>query len=89
MATYAHNVLVAFDQFCAVVFFNQPDITVSSLCWIALNRADARSRINVGYAQLRILVGIGHSLEFFWPGHCAGARDSDRGRGARVEALLA
>lgn len=91
MATYVHNVLVGFDQFCAVVFFNQPDVTVSSLCWLArsypLVIVQRRMRLNI--IQYKLLQLIGAGLEKKWPGHCVAAREADMGRGVRVGALLA
>lgn len=40
--TYSHTLLVGLDRLGAAVLFNEPDITISSLCWIVLKASDPR-----------------------------------------------
>lgn len=41
--TYSHTLLLALDRFGAAILFNEPDITISSLCWIVLTRDKYRA----------------------------------------------
>lgn len=102
--TYSHTVLLAADRAGAAVIFNEPDITISSLCWIVRQADEARFRAQVmpldkvAFAalaelklygwQLTLLRCIDSALEYFWPGHCAAARQGDLDTSARSRRLL-
>lgn len=82
-----HNTLVAFDMWCAAVFFNVDDVTVSSLCGLA-RRGPLPTQLKFAAWQVKALGLIGAGLEFFWPGHCEEAIASDIARGSSAAALL-
>lgn len=102
--TYTHTLALGADRFAAAVVFNQPDITVSSLCWIvmtaesplppngdiALHQAvtDAYLDLKLYIWQLHALRWIGKELERTFPGHCEAARQGDLDTSARARALL-
>jgi hypothetical protein len=87
--TYSHTVLLGLDRLGAAVIFNEPDITISSLCWIVrAGSTDMVARLNLHDWQLVALRGIGDGLEYFWPGHCERARTGDLETSARARALL-
>jgi hypothetical protein len=85
--------LIALDRFAAVLFFNCPDMCVSSLCWAALvyirwppycaNGADvltatqAMAALKLSAWQLRVLVRLGRWLEGINPGHCRKSAQDD------------
>jgi hypothetical protein len=88
---YIHNWLVAFDQFAAVFWFNVPDVTISSLCWLARSYPDSyvQNRVPLHRWQLWVLRALGGVLDFIQYRHCILARESDLQRGARIEKILA
>lgn len=92
--TYSHTLALALDRAAAAVFFNRPDITISSLCWIVRNRVSnpiaghAYSLCKFSGWQTKLLQWIGAGLEFIAKGHCAAARDSDLAVSNSVLALL-
>lgn len=101
--TYGHTLALGVDRFAAAVVFNEPDITISSLCWIvgvAEGSIAARSSMEKVAAQsalvdlklynwqLMALRWIGHELEHTFPGHCAAARQGDIATSARARGLL-
>lgn len=86
--TYTHTLALALDRAAAAVIFNEPDITISSLCWIALNKAPGLDDLKLYQWQYEALVRIGGGLEYFWPGHCAEAVQGDLGTSVRSQLLL-
>lgn len=92
--TYFKRFWRGFDRFGAAVIYNIEDVTISSLCWVVLN-ADTNITAKKALVTLRLapwqhatLKWIGHGLEFFWPGHCEGARISDIGVSENIQELL-
>lgn len=77
--TYTHTVLIGIDRLGAALIFNQPDITISSLCWIELfGSQKQRDLLKLAEWQHTLLRVIGERLlERFWPGHCTRARQGD------------
>lgn len=65
---YAHNVLIAIDQFGNSVFGGDPDETLSS----RMGKSAARGGRWWGW--------IHDALEYFWPGHCKDAIDKTKGK---------
>jgi hypothetical protein len=65
---------IAVDIFTASVFWKKYDLTVSTLCDVALTKN-----------QKGFLYYLGKTLNFFFKGHTASARSSDK---ARAEAAL-
>jgi hypothetical protein len=92
--TYSHTVALGVDRLGAALVFNQPDITISSLCWIVLNgeklkiAEDALVELKLWRWQRFALKWIGHGLEYFWPGHTEAARLGDLQTGERSRKLL-
>lgn len=92
--TYLYTVLLAIDRFGAAILFNRADITISSLCWIYLNRTidpiTIRSyrTLNLYGWQAGFLGATGTALERISPGHCARARISDIETGQSAMGLL-
>lgn len=76
--------LLGLDRFGAAVFFNRPDITISSLCWIVryalqddVIAIQALSTLKLYKWQHWILLKLSSVLEWIQPGHCFGARATD------------
>lgn len=87
--TYSHTVALGFDRLGAALIFNEPDITISSLCWIVRESSPAQvEKLKLSEWQLWLLWQIGNGLEHFWPGHCAAARQGDLDTTARSRVLL-
>jgi hypothetical protein len=92
--TYTHTLALAIDRFFAAMIFNEPDITISSLCWVVLNAgndpiaAKAIALLKLYAWQKWLLLRIGGFLEYFWKGHCANARLGDISTGNRAVSLL-
>lgn len=87
--TYSHTALLALDRWGGAIIFNEPDITISSLCWIVREGSTSmQSALKLYGWQLLALRGIGSALEYFWPGHCAAARLGDLQTSARSRTLL-
>lgn len=87
--SYSYTVALAIDRFGAAVIFNEPDITISSLCWVVRLGTPAQvAAFKFSSWQRLVLRGIGSGLEFFWPGHCAGARDEDIAVSSRTRQML-
>jgi hypothetical protein len=86
--TYSHTVALAVDRFGAAIIYNEPDITISSLCWIVRTNAPTLASLKLSPWQLKSLVYIGNGLERFFPGHCAAARLGDLETSARSRTLL-
>ena len=87
--TYSHTVLLGVDRLGAAVVFNEPDITISSLCWIVRSGSPGQNdQLKLYDWQRGTLRAIGAALEFFWPGHCARARTGDIQTSSRARSLL-
>lgn len=87
--TYTHTLAIGIDSLGAAIFFNEPDLTISSLAWIVRSGSSAQQRQLELYGwQRSALVAIGAALEYFWPGHCASARLGDISRSERTTNLL-
>lgn len=92
--TYSHNVLYGIDCLGAVLFWNQPDVTISSLCRVVqlydfapalVPQLPALKFWRWQIAVLRFLAPILDKLE---AGHCELARKADLARAERTKALL-
>ncbi len=102
--SYTHTLAIGVDRFGAAVLYNQPDITISSLCWLERTSrglgAPAPSPVQTRLAQNAVrqmrlyawqattLKWIGAGLERLSSGHCARAMASDLNSLDRVEKLL-
>lgn len=92
--TYSHTLVLGLDRFGAAILFNQPDITISSLCWVVREAPfgkiaeDALPKLKLYRWQNCALVIIGNALEYFWPGHCEAARLGDLQTGELSRGLL-
>lgn len=101
--TYTHTLALGVDRFAAAVIFNEPDITISSLCWIVMvaeGRMLAEAQLQGPSARLALqqlklynwqlitLRWIGKELEHTFPGHCTAARQGDLDTSARARSLL-
>jgi hypothetical protein len=86
--SYVWTVLVGFDRFCAAVFFNQGDFTVSGLCDIVRLQSPGLGALRLSPWQHWFLVRCGKGLEWIQPGHCAQARLTDQGSAQRTIDLL-
>jgi hypothetical protein len=86
---YALNVLIALDRFGAALLFNQPDITISSLCWVAAQGASSQNQAaKLSPWQTRILIPLAWVLNKIQANHCQLARMSDIATAqARIEVL--
>jgi len=87
---YSHTLALAVDRLGAALVFNQPDITISSLCWIVrqVHSEEMVQWLKLYWWQLWLLWRIGDFLEYFWPGHCADARLGDLDTSQRSRVLL-
>lgn len=84
--TYSHNVLYGLDCFGAILFWNQPDITISSLCrLVQLNKISALKLYGWQHWILKQLAPV---LNWIQTNHCELARLSDIARAKRTLALL-
>jgi hypothetical protein len=95
--------LLALNRFAAVLFFNCPDMCVSSLCWVALVQirwpsycidsadvliaTDALAVLKLSTWQLRVLAQLGRWLEHARPGHCRQSARDDGVQAARTYTL--
>lgn len=92
--TYSHTAVLALDRLGAALLFNEPDITISSLCWVVRYATSLRiaevalPRLKLHPVQHAALRYIGNALEHFWPGHCDAARWGDLQTGQRSRDLL-
>lgn len=92
--TYSHNVLLAIDELGAMLFWNQPDITISSMCGIVMN-ADQHVEwvpnllaLKLYGWQLAILRWLGPRLNQIQANHCQGAILADQQRAQVVMKIL-
>ena len=90
---YLLQVLLALDRFGAVLFFNCPDMCISSLCWLALNprsilAAASIRTLNFYDWQWIVLRKIGAMLEFIQRGHCLNSALDDSISANRTISLL-
>lgn len=90
---YWLTLLLALDRLGAALLFNRPDLTISTLCWMALTIDAASRRAHVDPLDMvawglwkavdpypwqgALLRSIGAALERLSPGHCARSRASD------------
>lgn len=87
--TYSHTLALALDRAAAAVIYNEPDITISSLCWVVRSGSvTANATLKLYRWQAASLRAIGSALEYFWPGHCARARTGDIATSTRARTLL-
>jgi hypothetical protein len=87
--TYSHTLLLAIARAAAAVVFNEPDITVSGLCWIVhFGTSEEVAALKLYNWQHGLLVEIGGGLEHFFPGHLAATRQGDIDASARSRKLL-
>ena len=99
--TYSHNVLYGLDVLGAVVFWNQRDITISSLCRLAQlaypeGEMDAMTiywhsvlaSLKLYGWQVAVLRWLATKLNEIQANHCELARLADIARAKRVLALL-
>jgi hypothetical protein len=86
--------LVGLDRLGAAVFFNRPDLTISTLCWIVryaasdIRAATALKSLNLYQWQRAILGWLGDGLEWLQPGHCIQARAFDLWTAQSITGLL-
>lgn len=92
--TYSHNVLLAIDELGAMLFWNTPDITISSMCGIVM-AADQHVEWKENLAALRlyrwqeaILRWLGPRLNEIQANHCYLAIQADQARAQRVMQIL-
>lgn len=86
--TYSHTLLIAADQFAAAVFFNEPDLCISTLCWCVRTPSYPIQQLKLSPWQFRVLMRIGDGLEHFWPGHCVASRQGDIDRAGSTQTRL-
>jgi hypothetical protein len=81
--TWLQFLLIAFDDFGAVVLFNRPGITISSLCSIAMAGQDAPLKLWAWQRSLLLWLGarLGHA-------HCDAAALADIERARAVIGYL-
>jgi hypothetical protein len=92
--SYAHTLAYALDITGALIFWNQSDITISSLCWLVMmaeKTADYRVRLDslklYGW-QTALLGHIGPQLDKVQPLHRELAREADLARAQKTIGLL-
>jgi hypothetical protein len=86
--TYTHTIALAADFFGAALFWNQQDITISSLCWMACTNDPRLAGLTLYKWQTWLLLKIGPLLNDIQTNHMALARAADVARAERVLALL-
>lgn len=98
--TYAHTLAFTLDIAGALIFWNQSDITISSLCWLVMAADDLVAspgeenyklrlvRLKLYGWQISLLRHIGPQLDKIQPNHRELAREADLARAARLTALL-
>jgi len=82
--TYSHSLAIGLDMFGAVVVFNRPDLTISSLCRIVqladATREDFPTRLaslKLSAWQVKLLRWLAKRLDGLQTDHCEGARQGD------------
>lgn len=82
--TYSHSLAIGLDMFGAVILFNRPDLTISSLCRIVqladANREDFPARLaalKLSAWQVKLLRWLAKRLDRLQTDHCEGARLGD------------
>lgn len=76
--TYSHTLTIAADIFTASIFWNTEDVTVSSLCGLALRRGETTT----------FLARLGTLLNKIQTDHCELAIAADLSRSTQASALL-
>lgn len=85
--TYSHNFLLALDMWAAMVVFNRPDLTVSTMCWMVASGND--QSLKLWKWQRAILVWLGPKLDKIQAHHCEGAAFADYDRAQATMNALA
>lgn len=85
--TYSHTLAIAVDDLAAAVLFNEPDLTVSSLCRLA--QLGRLAPLKLSAWQVRLLTWLAPRLDRLQAHHCELARLADLERGRRMATLLA
>lgn len=92
--TYSHNMLLALDMWGAAVFWNRPDITISSMCGLVmLADQHAEWRPNVEGLklyrwQIAVLRFLGPILNRIQANHCQLAIYADIQRAQQLMSTL-
>ncbi len=84
--SYTHTLAIALDDWAASVFFNRPDLTVSTLCWLVASGKDAP--LNLWRWQRAFLQWLGPWLNRIQKDHMALAREGDIERAQSTLSLL-
>lgn len=84
--SYFKTVALGLDDFGAAVLLNRNDLCISAACGLVLRGQS--TGLNIRAWQVTLLTCIGHTLDFFWPGHCAGAIQGDIARANSSLSLL-
>jgi hypothetical protein len=82
--TWLQFLLIGIDDLGAVIFFNRPGITISSMCQLAMAGKDAP--LKLWPWQRKVLLWLGARLGHV---HCEAARLADLERVRAIEAYLA
>lgn len=91
---YLLSILIGIDQLGAAILFNRNDFTISSLAGIVLNvKVDPSwqeeiAALKLSTWQIKVLLGIGTALNFFFPQHCQKAIASDLARATSTRTIL-
>lgn len=84
--TYSHTLLIALDQLGAAIFFNRPDLTISTLCDLVMTGQAAPLKLALW--QLEFLAWLGPKLNRLQKNHCPQARLGDIQRAKSTLTLL-
>ncbi len=94
--TYSHSLALGVDMLGAVILFNRPDLSISSLCRIVqladFNCGDFSERLRslkLSNWQVKLLRWLAKRLNQIQTDHCEGARTADLERARSTVALLA
>jgi hypothetical protein len=94
--TYTHTLAIAVDMTTASIFWNQEDVTVSTLCRL-VQLADAGvddflvrlAALELSAAQIDFLRWLAPRLDRLQANHCELARQADAARAAKTIRLTA
>lgn len=84
--TYSHTLLIALDDLGASIFFNRPDLTISTLCWLVANGKDAPLKL-WGWQRMALKF-LGPILNRIQTDHMALAKEGDLERAQSTQTLL-
>ena len=76
--TYSHTLAIAVDMLTASIFWNDEDVTVSSLCGVALRKGQTTT----------FLARLGKILNKIQANHCEMAITADKARAAQTITFL-